>query len=589
MRALRRFLKYLKPYRRRCAYATLSMCAVALFNGTAVLLLKPIVDKVFIAKDFKMLRLAVLAVPILVALKTAASYAQNYLMGWLGQKVAQEIREDLFRHLHALPLDYFARHQSGEILARATSDLSAVQWALTSLPIYLIRDSMTVLVLSISLACLDLHVALLSLLGLPLVVFFSVILSKKMRSASRQSQVILEHLTQRFQESVQGMDIIKAFNYEDGLIEKFQDENHSFFVPVMRFLRATALAAPLMELCGGVIAALILYFGGSEVIEGRMTPGAFFAFLGAFFAAYAPIKNLARSNSELQRALASAERIFQLLDERPALQHSAKTAPFTELKQGIRFESVSFLYPGRQERALSDVDIFLPKNSWTVLVGPSGSGKTTLGRLLLGLQEPARGRILLDETPLSSLDPKALRARIGLVSHNTLLFNATVFENIALGQGVVTLGEVERVCRLTGAQEFIERLPEGYQTRLGESGLALSAGQRQKIGLARALIKNPPILILDEATSNLDAASEAEILETLEALIPGRTAVMISHNLQNLSRADRVLVFKQGRLVEAGSHASLLALGGFYRKLYEFQKAEPTALQSPQASGAAHA
>ena len=570
-----RFLPYLRPRAMRIAEAVLAMCAVALFNGAVVLILKPIVDKVLIAKDFRMLWLAVLAVPLVMALKTMASYAQNYLMSWLGQRVTQDIREDLFRHLHALPLEFYASHQSGEILSRATGDLTVVQSALTSVPLYLIRDSMTVAILTGSLFYLDWRLAFLSFLALPLALSALLVLSRKMRASSLQSQAMQGRLYQRFQESVEGMPVIKAFDYDEGVLSKFLEENASFYIPMMRYLRATALSAPLLEFCGGLIAALILYLGGREVILGRMTPGAFFAFLAAFFAAYAPLKNLTRSNSELQRALASGERIFQLLDEPPAPLPARGAAPFPGIAEGLGFDSVSFRYPGREDWALREISFAIPKGARAALVGPSGSGKSTVARLLLRLHDCALGRVLYDGRDAREIDARSLRAQVGLVTQETLLFNDTVFENVALGRKVATLSEVEDACRIAGADAFIAKLPEGYRTRLGERGLSLSAGQRQRIAIARVVFKNPSILILDEATASLDAAGESEVLAALERLFPGRTVLMITHKLSALPRMDQILVLSDGRLIEQGDHSSLMARRGFYRRLYNFQAADP--------------
>ena len=303
-----RLRPYLRPHRRRFAWAVAAMCAVAAFNGGAVLLLKPIVDRIFIGRDLHMLWLAVAAVPLLMAGKTAVSYLQNYLMSWIGQSVTQSIREDLFRHLLATPLDPSKNGRSAEILSRVTNDLSIVQTELVSVPLYLIRDSMTLVFLSASLFYLDWRLALLALAGTPATAVAFVILSRKMRRYSLQSQAVMERLTDRFEASLSGASTL----------DEFQEENAVFFALTMRYLRATALAAPLMELCGSLAVAALLYIGGREVIAGQMTPGAFFAFLGAFLSAYAPVKNLARTNSDLQRALASGERIFELLDRRPA-------------------------------------------------------------------------------------------------------------------------------------------------------------------------------------------------------------------------------------------------------------------------------
>ncbi len=575
MTSERRLLRYLKPYRLRIVWAVLSMCGVAAFNGAAVLILKPIVDDVLIARDFRMLWLAVVCVPLVIALKTVLSYAQNYLMRWLGQRVTQELRADLFRRLHALPLDYFASHKSGEILSSVTGDLIVVQTALNSLPLYIIRDSMTVLVLLGSLFWLDRRFALLSLAGVPLIGVVLFILSRKMRATSQRAQAMLAQISHRFQEAVQGMAVIRAFNYEEGMLAKFDDENESFFAPMMSYLRATALSGPLTEVAGAFVAAAILYFGGREVIDGRMTPGAFFAFLGAFFAAYAPVKNVARSNSELQRALASAERLFEILDEHPSSRRTAPPQPFAGLTDGIVFEDVCFRYPGQQEWALENVSFSIRKGERVAIAGPSGSGKTTIGQLLLRLHEPASGRVLVDGVDIRDLDARDLRAQIGLVSQQTVLFNDTVFANVALGRPVVTMSEVERACMAAGAAPFVLRLPGGYGAKLGEFGQSLSTGQRQKLAIARVLLKDPSVVVLDEATANLDGPSEADVLAAVERLFPGRTVISIAHKLTSMPRVDRILVLNAGRLAESGSHAELWAKKGLYRRLYELQDAIP--------------
>jgi subfamily B ATP-binding cassette protein MsbA len=380
-------------------------------------------------------------------------------------------------------------------------------------------------------------------------------------------------ITQRFQESMQAMPMIRAFNYEEGVLARFQEENDSFFAPTMTYLRATALSGPLLELCGGMIAALILYFGGCEVIAGVMTPGAFFAFLGAFFAAYAPIKNLARSNSELQRALASAQRVFQILEEPVDAKALAKPAaqPFSGLEKALELQAVWFRYPGHDDFALKGVDLSVARGRRVALVGPSGSGKTTIAQLLVRLHDPERGRVLFDGRDAKDLELKSLRSSVGVVAQETALFSDTVFENVVLGRQVVTVSQVERACELSGAAEFISRLPQGYQTRLGDGGAALSSGQRQKLAIARVILKDPSILILDEATANLDAASESEVLAALERQFLGRTVIMIAHKLSALPRCDEIFVLSQGTMVESGTHDRLLAKNGLYRRLFELQ------------------
>lgn len=518
-----RLLRALSPYRARAAWACAAMALVALFNGATVLLLKPVVDRVLVARDQRMLWMLVALVPFVMALKAVASYAQNYLTSWLGQKISQDLRADVFRHLQALPLSYYNRRDPGDLLSRATGDLLVLQGALTSVPLYLIRDSLTVLVLLLSLFWLDWTFALLSLIGVPLTMAVLWVLSGKMRDSSLQSQAVLARLHRRFQESLQGLPVIRAFNYEEGVLRRFQADNELFFAPIMRYLRAQALSAPLLELCGGLIAALILYFGGSEVVLGRMTPGEFFAFLGAYFAAYAPLKNLARSNSELQRALSCADRLYQVLDEHPASPVVLGTTPrpFTGLKTGIRLENVSLTYPGAAQPALHRFTFYIPRGVTTVLAGPGGSGKSTVAKLLLRLYDPDEGRVLFDDVDARDLDTRTLRERIGYVPQETFLFDGTLFENVALDRAVATLSEVEGACRLAGADEFVRRLPGGYHTRLGEGGVLISPALSRRLGLARALLKDPDIVVLDEVEEGFEAAFAGK---TILRLIHGAEA-----------------------------------------------------------------
>lgn len=570
MTVRRRLLRYVKPYLGRFGWACLCMVAVSAFNGLTILLLKPIVDEVFIAKDLRMLALAVAGVPLLVALKAVASYVQNYLMSWIGQRVSQEIREDLFRHLHLLPLEYYSGLRGADVLSRVTGDLTLAQSALTTLPVYLIRDTLTVAFLIASMFKLDWRFAALTVLCSPLSLAALYVLSRKMRAASRQSQIAVDRLHHRFQESVQGMLTVKAFNYEEGATEKFQEENESFFQPMMRYLRATALMNPLLELGASVMVAAVIWFGGREVINGRMTPGAFFAFMGAMLAAYAPIKNLARVNAEGQRAWASAERLFQILDEKTAVPLK-RMPPFKRLDASLRLEGAGFRYPGARAWAIRGLDLEIPRGKRTAIVGPSGCGKTTIAKLLLRLHDAAEGRVAFDGVDARELDATSIRARVGLVSADAALFNDTVFQNLALGRKVVTLSEVERAVRAVGAEEFVTALPEGYQTTLGDWGFSLSSGQRQKLAIARMLLKDPEIVVLDEATAHLDGPARAEILAVLETALTGKTVVTIAHDLASVAPADKIFVLNGGGLAESGTHNELMAANGLYRRLFELQ------------------
>ena len=571
MNVLKKIFPYVKPYRARFAYAGIAMTIVAAVNGASITLLKPIIDKVFVSRDFHMLWLAIFGVPILMALKTVAAYVQNYLMSWIGQRVTQEIREDLFCHLHALSLDFFSENKSGEILSRATNDLSNVQSCLQFLPLYMVRDTLTVVSLVGVLFFMNARFALLALLGLPAAGGLLYVLGRKMRDASLRSQATMGQIYHRFQESLQGMMLIKAFNYEQGAIEKFREENLSFFNQTMRYLRATALSGPLMEFFGSIIIALFLYFGGKEIIAGHMSTGDFFAFLAAFFSAYAPTKNIARSNSELQRGLASAERIFQLLEEKPRITEKPNARILTSLERGVSLEHVGFCYPGRETWALKNVSLEARRGETVAIVGPSGSGKSTLAQLILRLYDPQEGTICFDGMDLTGLELRSVRERIGIVTQETILFNETVLQNVALGRKNATLEEITAACKVADADSFIEGLPMGYQTHLGDRGLKISGGQRQRLAIARAVLKNPALLILDEATSNLDSTSETEVQKALERLMGGRTVLVIAHRLSMIQSADRIYVLDRGAVVESGDHRSLIAADGLYRRLYELQ------------------
>ncbi|MBI4424600.1 MAG: ABC transporter ATP-binding protein [Elusimicrobia bacterium] len=587
--ALRRLYPYVRPYWRRFLLAAVAMVLVSGFNGASLWLLKPVVDQVFLDRDAAMFRTLLILIPLVFLCKTVLNYVQIYLMSWIGQRVAQDLRSRLFRHLHELSMDFFWKSKSGEVLARVTSDLTNVQSALHFTPLYLVRDSLTSVVLLGMLFFIHWRFALLAFMLLPVCASVLVVTGRKMRDASRESQVILGELYHRFQESLQGMLVVKAFNYEEGAIRKFDRENDSFWSQMMRYLRATALSGPLMELLGGLILTLILFLGGREILSGRMTPGEFMAFLGCFFAAYNPVKNLARLNAELQRGVASAQRIFEVLDERPTVLESAAPARFARPREGIVFEDVSFRYPDRETWALRGLSLRLAPGEVLAVAGPSGSGKTTLAHLLLRLFDPQSGRILVDGVDLREFAVADLRRHIGLVTQDTVLLHDTVVGNVALGVPDAPVEKTLAALRAADAEDFVARLPEGRETILGERGLRLSGGQRQRIAIARAILKDPPILVLDEATSNLDTASERSVQEALERIYQGRTVLVIAHRLSTLQNADRIIVLRQGELVESGTHAELLNSGGVYATLHALQRLDdiPPRIESPRSRKAA--
>ncbi|MBI5209084.1 MAG: ABC transporter ATP-binding protein [Elusimicrobia bacterium] len=572
MNSLARLAPYVLPHRTRFLQACCAMLGVALLNGLSVWLLKPAVDYVFISKETATLKLLVAAIPLAFFLKMVIQYTQSYLMSWLGQRITQRIREDLFRHMHELSMDFFWKRKSGEILSRLTNDLNNLASGLQFVPLYLIRDSLTVVVLLFVMFYIYWQFALIAIIAIPLAGGVLTVLGKKLRSASRQSQEIMGEIYHRFQESLQGMLVVKAFNYESGAIQKFNRENDLFFEQMMRYFRATALSGPLMEFLGSLLLACIVYQAGWAIFRNRMTPGDFFTFLGSFFAAYQPIKNLSQLNATLQMALSASDRIFSILEEKPTVRENPKPVLFRSLRQGITLENVSFRYPERDTWALRNVDLHIRPGEIVGVAGPSGSGKTTLVHLLLRLFDPTEGRILLDGTDLREFGLSSVREHVGMVTQDTVLFNDTVYGNVGLSKPGASTREIRQALEVADALSFVEQMPLAGETQLGERGTRLSGGQRQRLAIARAVIKEPPILILDEATSNLDSASEKGVQQALERLYKGRTVILIAHRLSTLQNADRIAVFHRGELVETGRHSALVQKGGVYATLFKFQQ-----------------
>ncbi len=573
-RSLVRLGAYVKPHRARLAQATCVMVVVAAINGALVKVLGPVTNSLFVNADPEQLKRVALLIPAVFFLKLIFQYTQSYLMSWFGQKITQKIREDLFVHLHALSMDFFWKSKGGEILAKLTNDMSNLQSALHFVPLYAIRDTLTIVAVLAVMIATNAKFAAVALIAVPMAAAVLGVLGRKLRSAGRRGNEVMGEIYHRFQESLQGMLVVKSFNYEKGAIAKFRVENDEFFHQMMRYFRATALSGPLMEFLGSLLMAAIVWLGGRAIGAGEMTPAQFAVFLGSFFMAYGPIKNLAQMNSTLQLGLAAAERIFSVLDEVPSVREPERPKPFPALTRGIAFENVSFMYPGRETWALRNVSLEIAPGQVVALAGPSGSGKTTFVHLLLRLFDPSEGRITIDGVDLREMSSHELRARLGLVSQETILFNDTVLGNVAVGREGASRADVQKALEVADAADFVKSLAEGLDTPLGDRGARLSGGQRQRLAIARAVLKDPKLLILDEATSNLDAASERAVQAAMERLYPGRTVVMIAHRLSTVKNAGRIVVLRQGKIEESGTHAELLAKNGVYATLTRYQQLE---------------
>ncbi|MFH1259250.1 MAG: ABC transporter ATP-binding protein [Elusimicrobiota bacterium] len=570
-----RLAKYFRPYLARFLQAVVCMLLVAGLTALSMWILRDVIDKIFIAKNQKMLFWVAGAVPAIFLLKAIFSYIQTYLIAYIGQQIIKTLRNELFNHLQKLSLDFYHRNPSGKIMARLTNDVQTLQNAITHVPLYFIRDGFTIIFLAGFLFYLNWQFALITPIAILVAGWPIVLFGKKLRSVGRHGQQKMSDVYTSLQENVSGVMVIKAFNMEDYEREKFTRENQNYFNIVMRSLRVEALSTPVMELIGAVSITIIIFWGGWDVIKGVWTAGSFFAFLGACWSTYNPIKNFAQMNNNVQQALSAVERIFSLLDEKPKIQEVDHPIQLCPIEQEIRFQDIWFsYYPG--EYILKDINFIINKGEVAALVGPSGVGKTTLINLLARFYDPVQGAIFIDGIDIRQAGKKSLYEQIGIVTQETILFNDTIYNNIAYGRWGASDKEVETAAQMANAHEFIGRLPQGYGTFVGERGVLLSGGQKQRIAIARAILKKPSILILDEATSNLDTESEKLVQEALERLMVRQTTLVIAHRLSTIARADKIVVFNHGRIAQIGRHQELLKQEGIYKKLFELQFSKTT-------------
>jgi subfamily B ATP-binding cassette protein MsbA len=564
-------LNYIKPYRIRFFQAALSMTVLAALRGLIVYILGPIIDGVFVQKNAQLLILLVVVLPFIFMLRMVCEYVNAYLMSWIGQKAVQCIRDDLFTHIHKLSMEFYWRKRSSEVIARVINDLNNVQSAIHFVPLNLIRDIFTMFSVLFVLFYLNWKFALISIAILPVAVLILKVLGRKMSRSSMESQQIVEEISHKLQESLQGIAIVKAFNFEEEAIKRFKKTNDEFFAKMMRYLRATAMSPAVMELVGSLMLTMMIYLGGREIFHGSMTTGTFFSFVAGFFTAYLPLKNIANLNSRIQLGLASWERIYQLFEEKPAVITVTSPKKPERFHGHIEFKNVSYMYPSREHLVLKNMSFEIKPGQVAAFVGPSGSGKTTIIHLLLRFFDPTDGEIYIDGINLREIDVQALRKNMGLVTQDTILFDDTIFRNITMGKPDATMQEVSESAVASDSIEFISSMPRVYDTVLGERGIKLSGGQRQRLAIARAVIKKPGILLLDEATSNLDTTSEKIVQTAIEKILHSRTVVMVAHRLSTVKNADKIFVLRKSEIVETGTHEELLLQNGIYRKLYEVQ------------------
>lgn len=569
MKIYLRLLALVRPYVKRLLGAVACMGIYSAFSGALAWLVKPVVDRIFVQQDAAMLALLPLAVLGVSVGKGLADYGQAYLMAWVGQRVIADVREKVYSHLQDLSLAFFHRNPTGQLISRITNDVNLLHGTVTDAVTGFLKDVLTIFALVGVIFHNDWLLATVSLIIFPAAIAPLAKMGKRIRGFSRKSQVQMGSLTNILHEVLSGQPIVKAFCQETREKERFSKENKALFRTLMKRYRIRALSSPLMETLGGVGAAAAIYVGGYRVLQGEMTTGAFFSFIAALGMLYEPIKRLNKLNLLVQEGMAAAERIFQILDEEPDIKEIPGARVLAPLGREVELKDVSFAYG--KELVLFDVNLRISKGEVVALVGESGGGKTTLAHLIPRFFDPTTGVVMVDGNDVREVTLESLRGQIALVTQHTVLFNDTVLNNIAYGRPGASMEDIRAAAVAANAHGFIEMLPEGYETIIGEAGVKLSGGERQRLCIARALLKDAPILILDEATSSLDSESEEEVQKALEVLMRGRTVLVIAHRLSTVRNAHRIVVIKGGRIVEEGDHKSLLELEGEYARLYRIQ------------------
>ncbi|MEK6602853.1 MAG: lipid A export permease/ATP-binding protein MsbA [Nitrospirota bacterium] len=571
MRLYLRLLEYIRPYWVRLVIAAVCSGAVAALTGGYAWLVRPALDEIFINKNETWLYLLPVALMAVSVLKGICGYGQSYLMIFVGSRVVTDIRQQLFGHLMRLPIGFHLKNPSSRMLSRVINDVNWIQNAVSGVLKDLFQQSLTFLVLLGVILYQNWRLALFSILVIPLSAYPMVRFGNQLRKIATAGQERTADMSTALQETLTGVRIVKGFTREDAEGRRFAGFNEAYFRTNMKSTQVSSITSPVLEVVGILGVAGIIWYGGSQVIQGAMTPGTFFSFLTAVFLMYTPIKRLASANNTIQQALAAADRVFTVLDVPTEAAQDTGTRSLDGVRSAIALQGVSFRYEGVEAWALTDISLTVRPGEVLALVGSSGAGKTTLVNLIPRFHDPTAGAILIDGVDLREIRLSALRRQIGIVSQETLLFDDTVGNNIAYGKDEATEEAITDAARAAFAHDFIMKLPNGYETLIGENGVRLSGGERQRLAIARALLRNPPILILDEATSSLDTESERMVQMALANLMKGRTTFVIAHRLSTVQRADRIAVLAGGRLVEVGRHEELLAKVGVYHRLHQMQ------------------
>ncbi|MDD6219082.1 MAG: lipid A export permease/ATP-binding protein MsbA [Selenomonadaceae bacterium] len=566
----KRLIWYIKPYIKRLCIAVVCMVVAAGCNLYVPWIIKDMIDKVLMEKDMELLNLICVGIIVVFLIRGIFYYAQNYLISFVGQRVIIDVRQQLFEKFQRTSVSYYDKNQTGAIMSYVTNDVGAMQAAVIDNMVEMVTEG-SILIGSVAMMFyLDWKLTLLTFIIVPLVGYAMNIFGRKMKSSGTLIQERISDVTSILQETLSAARVIKSFVREDFEIKRFDKANYLSFRANMKNVQVASMLTPVVETTAAMAVACILWVGGYEVVNGVMTAGALVAFLTYAINLANPVKRLSRVYGNIQKAMASADRVFEVLDMDEGLYDKDDAVKMPPIKGQIKLDNVTFGYI-EGENALENISLEVKPGQMVALVGPSGSGKSTIANLVPRFYDVNSGSVTIDGIDIRDVTMASLREQVGLVPQETMLFSNTVMENIRYGRLEATDDEVIAAARAANADDFINGLPDKYQTRLGERGANLSGGQRQRIAIARAILKDPQILILDEATSALDTESEKIVQEALDKLMIGRTSIVIAHRLSTILKADQIFVVEAGHLREQGTHEELLAKKGLYKTLYDIQ------------------
>jgi ATP-binding cassette, subfamily B, bacterial MsbA len=592
MHDLRRLLKYLKPHWPIFTLACCSMVVVSVLQSAIGGLIVPIFNQAFVqdagersATLFGLQRwipeaplgawkmISVMLIVFTFA-KGIAEYLSTYLMARIGQSAVLKLRQDLYDHLLAQSATFFERHRTNFLVSRLVTSAAAIETAVTSTIRDMLRESFTLIAFLSASFYFSWRLTLGSLAIAPIIALLTAKFGKALRNLSRENFEGIKHLTDTAQESLANQGIVKAYRAEKREAARFTEVAKKIVKANLRSASIAGASPPTIEMIGIIFVVALLFFGQQEIISGRMNSAQFLTFLFFLFSSYDPIRKLSRLQNSMEQALAAAQHVWEVLDEHAAIQEKPNASSLQPLQTSIELRSVSFGYANESRSVLRNVSLTIPAGTMVALVGESGGGKSTLTKLFPRFHDPTSGSVIWDGTDLKDASLTSLRRHIALVTQETVLFNDSVRHNIAYGKPEATQSEIEEAARIAFAHDFIQEMPDGYDTIVGERGIFLSGGQRQRLAIARAILVNAPVLILDEATSALDAESERLVQRAIANLVRDRTTIVIAHRLSTVRRADLIVVMEGGQIIETGTHSELLEKGGQYRKLYELQFAD---------------